>query len=164
MPHEPFFSDAAIRISLLPSVVVHDVSGQLTVDHMLKIEKAYLQALTTSPKGVVGITLMQPATPVATVEARAEGARFIKELATRVPRVAMVVESSGVSGAALRTVIRALNVLARSQSMVVCATAAAGVSAVAPILQSITGKPVDQMALLRDIEATRSITRAAIAS
>jgi len=164
MSHELFFSDSVLRISIWPGVVVHDVSGKVTVNHMLKMEKAYLHALAASPKGVVGISLLQPATPVAGEAARAEGARFTKELAARVPRIAMVVEGSGVGGAALRTVIRALNVLTRSQAMVVCATPAAGVAAVAPVLQSLTGKPVDQAGLLREIEATRVLPRTAVAS
>ena len=164
MAHAPFFADAILRIYLWPSLVVHDISGKLTGDHMRTIERGYLHALSTSHKGIVGIALMRPGTPVATEEARAEGARFTKELGTRVSRVAMVVEGSGVTATALRTVIRALNILARGQSLVVCARPSEGVQAVAPILESLTGKPVDQMALLREIEATRSAAPAAIAS
>jgi hypothetical protein len=164
MSHELFFSDSILRISIWPAVVVHDVAGKVTVDHMLRMEKAYLHALAASPKGVVGISLLQPGTPVAGDDARAEGARFVRDLGNRVPRVAMVVEATGVGGAAMRTVIRAVNVVSRTQSLVVCASLSAGVAAVAPVLQSLTGKPVDQAGLIREIEATRTIPRTAVAS
>jgi hypothetical protein len=110
---------------------------------MRTMERGYLEALSNNPKGAVGLSFLRPGTPVASAEARAEGARFVKDLGMRVPRVAMVVEEGGVAGSAMRTVIRGINIITRNPSLVVCANMAEGIQLLLPVLSQISKVPID---------------------
>ncbi|HEX4336400.1 MAG TPA: hypothetical protein VH062_10840 [Polyangiaceae bacterium] len=105
--------DSAVYLGTYRNVTLIDVGGVCDLVHMKAIGSAYRALLDLYPRGIVALSYLRPGTPVSPADARAESARFVRELGDSILFSAMVVEGEGVLPQMLRTVIRGVNVLAR---------------------------------------------------
>ncbi|NUP04898.1 MAG: hypothetical protein HOW73_02430 [Polyangiaceae bacterium] len=137
MPQIRFFMDDAVCISLWRNVVVTDTAGLLDVNHMKTFEKAFRTVLLTH-KEAVGLALLRPGTPVSSSEARAESARFIKDLGPSLVRVAMVIEDKGILATMMRSVIRGLNVVMRNSTLIILANQTEAIRSLLPNIGNVT--------------------------
>ncbi|MET0386925.1 MAG: hypothetical protein ABW321_13245 [Polyangiales bacterium] len=95
------------------NVAIVDIRGDIDVTRMRGLGDAYRTLRDSHARGIVALVFIRPSVPVADAEARAESARFTRELGDALHTV-MVIEERGVLAQMLRSVIRGLNVLSRT--------------------------------------------------
>ena len=139
-----YFADDVYCIAFWNNVVLIDLDGDMTVSRMQKVGEAYRALLAKYPR-IVAVCVMRPGTPVASADARAEGARFTKELGEAVARIAMVIESDGIVAQMLRSVVRGISVLARSKAFSLETDVNEALRTLAPLV--ISSGPRDQVQL-----------------
>jgi hypothetical protein len=108
-----YYTDNHFCIAFWHNVAIIDVADELDAPRMLTLEAAYRALLEVYPRGIAALALIRAGTPVSGAAARAEGARFTKELGDLVLQVAMVIEDRGIGAQMLRAVVRGINVLVR---------------------------------------------------
>ncbi len=150
-----YFADDVYCIAFWNNVVLIDLDGDMTVGRMQKVGEAYRELLEKYPR-IVAVCVLRPGTPVASAEARAEGARFTKEFGDAVARIAMVIESNGVVAQMLRSVVRGVSVLARSKAFSLETDVDEALRTLAPLV--ISSGPRDQ--IQRDLKDAWRAVRA----
>jgi hypothetical protein len=108
-----YYTDSHVCIAFWQNVAIVDIAAELDAPRMLTLEAAYRRLLEVYPRGIAALALIRAGTPVSGPAARAEGARFTKELGDQVLQVAMVIEERGIGAQMLRAVVRGVNVLVR---------------------------------------------------
>jgi hypothetical protein len=126
--------DDVLYIGAFKNVVVTDIGGYVDFNHMQAVGRAYETLLQAYPRGVLALSFLRPGTPVSPADARAEGARFVRELGDSIIYSAMVIEGDGVLPQMLRTVIRGINVLARNSRIHVFGKGDEAIRHVAPLM------------------------------
>jgi hypothetical protein len=112
-----YYSDDAIVIVFWKNLVITHVRGDMSVQRMVRLGESYAVLLREHPRGVAGLGILEAGTPVASSEARQESARFLGQLGDKVLHVAFAIETQGVTGMMLRSVVRGLNVLMKRTRM-----------------------------------------------
>lgn len=112
-----FYQDENFCCAFWNNVAIVDVWADMDPFRMRKLGEAYRKLLEDYPDGVVAISMIRASTPVSTSDARTEATRFLKELGERMLHHTMVIEAEGVVGLMLRSVVRGLNALLRSNRM-----------------------------------------------
>lgn len=114
-PMEPeiIYEDESFRIAFWNNVCISDIWGDMDVSRMRLLGDCYRNLLRVYPRGIVALSCLRQSTPVSSAEARAEAARFLKDLDNKLLQVAMVIEAGGVLGLMLRSVLRGVNALVR---------------------------------------------------
>jgi hypothetical protein len=138
-PLRTYFSDEACCIAFWNNVVLIDVDGEMSAMRLRKVGDCYRELLSLYPR-IAAICVMRPGTPVSGSEARAEGARFMKEFGVSVAHVAMVIEAQGIIAQMLRSVIRGINTITRNTNMSVAADVEEGIRAVVPTIISTSAR------------------------
>lgn len=113
MEPEIIYEDESFRIAFWNNVCISDIWGDMDAPRMRLLADCYRNLLLSYPRGIVAISALRQSTPVSSAEARAEAARFLKELDEKLLQVAMVIEAGGVLGLMLRSVLRGVNALVR---------------------------------------------------
>jgi hypothetical protein len=155
---QTFHADDRIYIAFWNNVVILDVGGDMDVACMRKVGLAYRALLTSYPRGIVALALIRPETPVAAAEARSESARFMRELGDSLMHVAMVIEDRGVIAQMLRSVVRGINVLARTSRISLSGTLEEATLALAPMVIGATRSQVPSE-LTAAVDAVRAAFR-----
>ncbi|HEX4353987.1 MAG TPA: hypothetical protein VHZ95_13755 [Polyangiales bacterium] len=106
-------NDGTMYIGFWQNVAIIDVGADMEVSHMKLVGSSYRTLLDHYPRGIAALVMIRAGTPVSSAEARAEGARFTKDLGDLLLHVAMVIEERGVIAQMLRSVVRGVNVLVR---------------------------------------------------
>lgn len=114
-------SDHVFRVAYWHNAVIVDVGGDMDLVHMQRLGRAYRDLLAQNPGGIVSCAFLRAEVPVSSAAARAESARFMKELGDSILRVAMVSEHRGVLMQMITTIIRGINVIARNRNWCCCA-------------------------------------------
>jgi hypothetical protein len=107
------YTDDHVCIAFWHNIVIIDVVDELDAPRMLTLEAAYHTLLEVYPLGIAALVVIRVGTPVSSAGARAEGARFTRELGDLILQVAMVIEERGIGAQMLRAVVRGINVLVR---------------------------------------------------
>lgn len=110
---ESIHNDSTLFIGFWQNVAILDIGADVDLPHMQLVGSAYRTLLEKYPSGIAALVVIRAGTPVASAEARAESARFTKELGDQLLHVAMVIEEHGVIAQMLRSVVRGLNALVR---------------------------------------------------
>ena len=113
MEPETIYEDECFRIAFWNNVCISDIWGEMDASRMRLLGDCYRNLLRSYPRGIVAISALRASTPVSSADARAEAARFLKDLDDKMLQVAMVVEADGVLGLMLRSVLRGVNALVR---------------------------------------------------
>jgi hypothetical protein len=153
-----YFTDDAYCIAFWNNVVLIDVDGDMNAPRMRKLAQAYRELLSAYPH-IVAMCLMRQGTPVSGSEARAEAARFTKELGASLVHVAMVIESKGIVAQMLRTVIRGINVLARNTNLTVADNVEGAIRALVPLVVTTSPRQQVSMELKAALTAVRTSFR-----
>lgn len=156
MQPEVVHSDNVFCLAYWHNAVIVDVRGDIDLPHMQRLGRAYQVLLEKYPEGIVCCAFLRAEVPVSSREARAESARFMRELGNSILRVAMVSEQRGVLVQMINTVIRGINVVARNPKLVLLQSTHEAARSIAPLLQSKTGARETPETLLAVIERVRS--------
>ncbi len=156
MQPEVIHSDGVFCLAYWHNAVIVDVRGDVDLAHMQRLGRAYHALLEKYPAGIVCCAFLRAEVPVSSSDARAESARFMRELGDSLLRVAMVSEHRGVLVQVITTVIRGINVVARNPKLVLLQSAQEAARSVAPLLQSKTGERETSETLIAAIERIRS--------
>jgi hypothetical protein len=122
---------------------------------MQRLGRAYQTLLEKYPEGIVSCAFLRPEVPVSSAQARAESARFMRELGNSLLRVAMVSEHRGMLVQVITTIIRGINVVARNPKLVVAQSAQDAARSVAPLMQTKSATPETAETLMAMIERVR---------
>jgi hypothetical protein len=155
-PHT-FHADDTCMIALWHNLAIVDCGGDMAVDRMRRVGLAYRALALNYPQAVVGLALVRPETPVASADARAEITHFMRELGDSLQHVAVVVEARGVLAQVMCSVIRGINVIARSSRLSVTTDLDGAVELLSPLLRPRGAGGVDG----RDLRAAVDEVRAA---
>jgi hypothetical protein len=126
--------DSQMYLGFYKNVVLIDIGGVVDLRRMSAIACSYRTLLETYPRGILALSFLRPGTPVSPADARAEGARFVRELGDSILFSAMVVEGEGLLPQMLRTVIRGINVLARTPRISVFHRGEEAIRRIAPLM------------------------------
>lgn len=111
-------SDGNCGIAACRNVVLVDLRGRLEVEHVQAMGAAYTEFLKTHDK-VIALVVARRGVPIATREARDEGAEIARRFGAAMAHVAIVFEDLGVVGQLMRTVVRGFTIISRSTPIVV---------------------------------------------
>jgi hypothetical protein len=114
-----------------------EVAADIDVEHMRRLARAHDELLAQWPDGIATLSVVREGVPVASTASRDESARFIKALGPSLRRTAMVLEGRGMISQLLTTVIRGINVVTRSQKLVIAPSIQEAVASVAPLVDGI---------------------------
>jgi hypothetical protein len=89
----------------------------MSVARMARQGESYTALLREHPRGIAALSILEAGTPVASSAARQEATRMLEELGGKVLHVAFAIETEGVTGMMLRSVVRGLNVLMKRNRM-----------------------------------------------
>lgn len=156
MQPEVVHSDRVFCLAYWHNVVIVDVRGDMDLAHMQQLGRAYQALVERYPDGIVCCAFLRAEVPVSSKEARAESARFMRELGNSILRVAMVSEHRGVLVQAITAIIRGINVVARNPKLVLLQSSQEAARSVAPLLQSKTAARETTESLIAVIERVRS--------
>lgn len=148
-------SDHVFRVAFWHNAVIVDVGGDMDLVHMQRLGRAYRDLLAQHPDGIVSCAFLRAEVPVSSAAARAESARFMKELGNSILRVAMVSEHRGVLMQMITTIIRGINVIARNPKLVLLRSAQEAAEAVAPMVHSKDSTPKTPESVLAAIAQVR---------
>lgn len=153
---QTFHSDDAMAIAFWKNVVITHVRGDMNVARMIRLGEAYAALLKEQPRGIAALGILEAGTPVASSEARQESARVLDELGGKVLHVAFAIETQGVTGMMLRSVVRGLNVLMKRTRMSLHNTVEAAAQHTLSFVPAPGTNPeAHKRELLRFIEALR---------
>lgn len=156
MQPEVVHSDNVFCLAYWHNAVIIDVCGDIDLAHMQRLGRAYQLLLEKYPEGIVCCAFLRADVPVSSKEARAESARFMRELGDSILRVAMVSEHRGVLVQVITTIIRGINVVARNPKLVLLQSVHEAARSVAPLLQSKTATRETADTLVAVIERVRA--------
>lgn len=142
------YCDSAVCIHYWYNVAIVDIAADVDVERMKVIGNAYRTLAKSHPGGVAPLVMVRHGTPVASAPARAEAARFTRELGDALLRVSMVVEGSGVIVQLLRSVVRGVNMVTRSSRITMFESIDEATQAMVPLLAA-PGE-VDPLKALRE--------------
>jgi hypothetical protein len=148
-------SDHVFRVAYWHNAVIVDVGGDMDLVHMQRLGRAYRDLAEKSPGGIVSCAFLRAEVPVSSAPARAESARFMKDLGNSILRVAMVSEHRGVLVQMITTIIRGINVVARNPKLVVLRSVEEVARVVAPLVHSKGSTPETPETLMAAIAHVR---------
>jgi hypothetical protein len=161
---QAFYSDDALTTAFWQNLVISVVRGDMSVPRMQRLGEAYGRLLREHPSGIAVVGVLEAGTPIASSEARKESARMLNQFGGKVLHVAFAVETQGVTGMMLRSVVRGLNVLMKGTRMSLHDSVEAAMRQTLPFVQAPASSPEAQSRELRRfIDALRQ-ERAALSA
>lgn len=149
------FSDEVHCVAYWMNATIIDIGGDLEPTHIRGLGEAYATLRQSYPKGIVAIVIVQPDTPVSGADARAEGARMIKELGDGLLQMAVVIEERGVFAPLMRSVVRGINVFLRNSRLTLTDTVQDAVRDVSKHIELAMPKAAVEQELLAAIATVR---------
>jgi hypothetical protein len=155
-PPRMFYEDPNFCFATWNNVAIVDVWGDLDVPRMRKLCEGYRELLERYPKGIVAVSFIRKSTPVSTAAARDEITRFLKDFGERLLHHSMVIEADGVLGLMLRSVMRGVNAMLRSNRLSLHDGAGNAIAPLASFVATDLPRPV----LVRELTAAIAQVRA----
>lgn len=152
-------ADAKHGIAFWNNVAIVEIAADADVACMRSIGEAYRGLRDTylgTGAGIAALVIIRAGVPVASADARAEAALFMRELGEALVHTAMVLEERGVLAQLLRSVVRGMNVLVRTARISLAEDIAEAAENIAPHVALRLPDSEQRAALLEVVAVVRS--------
>jgi hypothetical protein len=113
---------------------IFDICADIDRAALRKMEETAQALYKQYPQGIVSMSLIRQGMGMPSSEVRQESSRLMKQQRAMSRKSVVVLESGGMMGSLIQTVVRGLNILSPNQKLDVVTTIDAGCRAVVPLI------------------------------